>query len=262
MKKLIVNADDFGWSEGINKGIIDCHKNGIVTSTSLLATGQAYDHAVYLAKANPTLSVGVHLNFYRGTPLLETSDVLYGSIPKLVAYLMIGKVKTSQIEAEFRAQIDKIILSGIRPTHLDSEKHVHLLSPKVYKIVKKLSSEYGIKQVRVVKEPLLGSWKSFVLGLNSSYNTEVGSCGVAYSPTSYVGLERVLRQASRSEQAEVELITHPGYLDEEFWQLQATIPNKLTYAREEEAKILQSERARKLVSKYNFELTSFGVKNI
>src|SRR5579863_2733104 len=75
MRNLIVNADDLGWTEGINRGIAEAHRKGLVTSTSLLANGRAFDSAVQVAGANPELGVGVHLNLSDGAPTAPSSKV-------------------------------------------------------------------------------------------------------------------------------------------------------------------------------------------
>ena len=75
MKRLIVNADDFGWTEGVNRGILEAHRNGIVTSTTVLANGAAFDAAMGLARRELRLGVGVHLNLSDGAPILPRWEV-------------------------------------------------------------------------------------------------------------------------------------------------------------------------------------------
>ena len=259
-KILMVNADDFGWSESVNRGIVDCFKNGIVTSTSLLATGEAFGHAVKLSTESPGLRVGVHLNFYRGTALLPESGQLPGSVSKFVTGMLCGKYKTEQIEQEFRAQIKKVISAGIKIDHLNSEKHLHLW-PSLFRIVARLAEEYKIGYVRIVTEDFSITPVALPLTLLSLYNHKIvetsdfkvsdQTMGVTESPTSLLKLDRILAGGGEGL---TELVVHPGYLDEGFWDLQKKVNNKLTYSREAEAKVLGSVEAKNLVTKYGYTL--------
>src|SRR3954447_19197922 len=123
---LIVNADDFGITEGTNRAIIDAHQNGIVTSTSLLANGYAFDHAVSLAKQTPSLGIGVHLTLTEGPPvsnclpaeLLSPDGKLPLSNQPYVRALLSGQLPREAIRCEYTAQVGKIIDAGITPTHI------------------------------------------------------------------------------------------------------------------------------------------------
>src|SRR5262245_12956940 len=106
MKDLIVNADDLGWTAGVNRGIAEAHRNGIVTSTSLLANGEAFDDGVITARALPAMGVGVHLNLSDGTPLsskkavpslLDETGKLSGGPEQLLLKLARRKLKLSEV---------------------------------------------------------------------------------------------------------------------------------------------------------------------
>lgn len=137
MKRLIVNADDFGFTRDVNEGIVHAHRNGILTATTLMATGPAFEHAVELARANPSLDVGVHLVLVGGEGYPPT-------VAKLMQAIALGRI---QIEHELRAQIRKVMAAGIRPTHLDTHKHTHLLPP-VLAAVARLATEFQIPWIR------------------------------------------------------------------------------------------------------------------
>jgi predicted glycoside hydrolase/deacetylase ChbG (UPF0249 family) len=152
---LIVNADDFGMTEGHNHAIIDAHLNGIVTSTSLLANGYAFDHAVALAKVHPTLGIGVHLTLTEGLPVAANVDVLLepdGKLPlsnqPIVRALLQARFPYAAIQTEFGAQVQKVIAAGIKPTHIDGHKYIHLL-PGVSTIAVKIAQQYNIPVMRV-----------------------------------------------------------------------------------------------------------------
>ncbi len=156
MKQLIVNADDFGITENVNRGILDAYRDGIVTSTTLLANGMAFKSAVAASKQFHGLGIGVHLNLTEGMPVADASHVptlvdrggrLHLTSPRLWAGIALGQVSLSDIEVELRAQVMKVIHAGIRPTHFDGHKHVHVL-PRISEIVIRLAREFRLPAVR------------------------------------------------------------------------------------------------------------------
>ena len=140
---LIVNADDFGFTRGVNAGIVEAHKNGILTAATLMANGDAFDDAVRLARETPSLDVGCHLVLIGGKSLVTGFD-LPASPAALVRAVIAGRVP---IYEELSAQVRKIAAAGIAPTHLDTHKHTHLLPP-VLNAVARISAETGIRWVR------------------------------------------------------------------------------------------------------------------
>src|SRR6516164_1415614 len=160
MRSLIVNADDLGWTEGVNRGIADAHRNGIVTSASLLANGAAFDDAVKTAGQLPGLGVGVHLNLSDGRPaapprevtsLLNEVGEFSGGPQSLLLRLTAGRVDPGEVEKEWDAQIQKVRAAGIRPTHLDGHKHVQML-PGLFAVALRLAKKHGIPALRVSLE--------------------------------------------------------------------------------------------------------------
>ncbi|MCC7450636.1 MAG: ChbG/HpnK family deacetylase [Anaerolineae bacterium] len=152
---LIVNADDFGITEGTNRAIIDAFQRGIVTSTSLLANGYAFDHAVALAHENPSLGIGVHLTLTEGPPVSANNRQITRSDGKLplsnqpfARALIAGRLPRDAIRREFAAQINKVVAAGIKPTHVDGHKYIHLL-PGISAIVANLARQFSIPVMRV-----------------------------------------------------------------------------------------------------------------
>ena len=135
MRTLVVNADDFGFTRDVNRGIVEAHRNGILTATTLMAPGDAFDDAVHLAKENPALDIGCHL-------------VMVGSpgFPDTVAQLILA-VRKMPVYDLLAAQVRKIVDAGIVPTHLDTHKHTHLLPP-VLDAVARIAEEFHIPWVR------------------------------------------------------------------------------------------------------------------
>ena len=137
MKTLVVNADDFGFTRDVNEGIVHAHRSGILTATTLMATGEAFEHAVELARETPSLDIGCHL-------VLVGSPGFPSSVPQLVRAVALGSIP---IYRELKRQVTRILEAGIVPTHLDTHKHTHLL-PSVLDAVARISEEFGIRWVR------------------------------------------------------------------------------------------------------------------
>jgi chitin disaccharide deacetylase len=137
VRKLVVNADDFGFTRDVNQGIVEAHRQGILTATTLMATGAAFDDAVRLARENPTLDIGVHLVLVGQPPFPAT-------VPQLTRAVALGRLR---IYDELQTQVRRILDAGLEPTHLDTHKHTHLLPP-VLAAVAQLSEEYKIPWVR------------------------------------------------------------------------------------------------------------------
>ena len=133
-KRLITNADDFGWSRGITDGILLAHRDGVITSTTLMANKPASEYALEQAAKFPKLGIGVHLHLCDGGPVLPPREVpslvntegQFYPIGELRRRLWRGKLRRAEIEAEFRAQIRWVKDRGVAPDHADSHHHVHL----------------------------------------------------------------------------------------------------------------------------------------
>lgn len=177
---LIVNADDLGLHRDINRGIHLAHTQGIVTSCSVVPCGEAFQDAAKILQECPELDVGVHLTLVEERPLCPPEDVpsLVGAhgrfLPTYRAFTaraLTGRVSPGEVRRELRAQIERVLAIGRRPSHLDSHQHVHLLPP-VWRVVRELASDYGIRWVRVPRFSSLVQFRKsaydpiFRLGLN------------------------------------------------------------------------------------------------
>src|SRR5262245_54007210 len=165
MKRLIVNADDFGFTRGVNESIIRTFQEGILTSTTLMANGDAFQHAVELAIANPKLGVGCHLAAVGGNAIAKENGKLAsaeGRLPKTLSQLIIklarGEVRSLDIEREFAAQVERVCAAGIKPTHLDTHKHT-AVHPAVMQALVRVASDFGISAARFPFETLTASGK-------------------------------------------------------------------------------------------------------
>lgn len=159
MRLLIVNADDFGISEGVNQGIVEAHRRGILTSTTLMVNTPAFEHAVEISRETPALAIGVHLNLTTGTPVLPPSEIptLVGEggrflgLNPLLKQLTLGRIDPQQIEAELSAQVEKATRAGVTITHLDSHHHVHT-HPVLQPVAIRIALRSGIRGIRCTTE--------------------------------------------------------------------------------------------------------------
>lgn len=152
MKHLIINADDFGLTSGVNRGIMRAHGEGVLTSATLMAGGLAWREAVELSRTNPSLGVGVHLTLTALKPVLPPGQVpsLVDSQGKFRRQLWRAPLwRRREVEREWRAQILRLLETGLNPTHLDSHHHTHLW-PGLIKVIEKLAREFGIPAVRFI----------------------------------------------------------------------------------------------------------------
>jgi predicted glycoside hydrolase/deacetylase ChbG (UPF0249 family) len=258
LKKLVVNADDFGFTHDVNEGIARAHREGILTATTLMAYGAAFDNAVIRARELPELDVGVHLTLVGAPPY-----------PATVSDLIIAMARRKiDVGGELRKQIEKVLAAGIRPLHLDAHKHTHLLPP-VLKRVAALSREYGIPWVRRPFDfPLQAS------GIPYSRRLVTRSLG-ALSGGFYRTLNRYgcrttdhfagFRITGRYDTAELcalvralpegvtELMTHPGVCTDEL----RAVHTRLKESRQKELEALTSAEVKQALREAGVELVRY-----
>jgi predicted glycoside hydrolase/deacetylase ChbG (UPF0249 family) len=162
--RLIVNADDFGLSEAVNRGIVAAHDRGIVTSTSIMATGPAFEHAVELARSRPKLAVGIHLVLTEHRPLIgaaaaaslvEPDGRFAPHVVQLLRKQLRGRISLPQVRLELEAQLTRVRDAGIALSHIDGHQHVHVL-PKIAGVVAELAARHGVAAVRYPAERVRG----------------------------------------------------------------------------------------------------------
>jgi chitin disaccharide deacetylase len=288
MKRLIVNADDLGFTEGVSRGILHAHRYGMVTSASLMANGEAFEMAVAMSRTAPRLSVGVHLALTQGTPVSRPAKVRSllndrGELPRnawsLAYALLTRRVDLHEIAIELRAQIDRVLRAGIAPTHLDGHQHVHVL-PGISEIVIALAHEFGIPNVRC---PLEGNGlrmrdlhgrQASQFGVLSQYlvSWEVGWCARRFKTrinntglscpehffglrqTGYLNLDSLENILRHLPEGTSELMCHPGYVDSNL----AKTGTRLLAQREVEARTLMWSQPQNLATDLGIELVSYG----
>ena len=246
MKRLIVNADDFGYTRGVNAGIVRGFRDGIVTSTTIMANGDAFEDAIKCAQANPKLGVGCHLVLVGGKCIAPAKEVGYlvdsegrlpASLPALLSKLSTGSVGPETIETELRAQVERVIAVGLRPTHFDSHKHTHV-HPKVMEVVVRVAEEFKITRIRKPFEDTtallwpvfragVSSWKqratALIAGVNVSGFRKLASLHGMRMPDHFMGVaatgrlnrEAILAMIGAMRDGVTELMCHPGEYDED-----------------------------------------------
>lgn len=287
MKRLIVNADDFGLAESVNDAIIATQDFGILTSASLLANGSAFGHAVAANLEFPDLSLGVHLNLSSGTPVSDAARIptlvnqrgeLYMNPISLGMGLLQRRIRLEHIRAEFRAQVIKIFDAGVAPTHLDGHLHVHVL-PQIAPLVIEIAREFGIRCIRCPAEdlettlPLL--WRhgdaclaalkrsAIAYGVTSfaqRFREQLRSnglvcpdafCGLAH--TGFLNTRTLSELLASIRDGVTELMCHPGYASAEL----QSAGGDLTNSRGSEVVALTAPQIRRTVERLGIRLISF-----
>jgi hypothetical protein len=241
--KVIINADDFGFSESVNLGIIEGHKNGIVTSTTIMVNMPAVEHALNLLKQNSSLGLGIHISLTVGKPISSNVNTLIKETGEFYGIAEIQNfANLEDVYKEAKAQIEKLIFNGIYPTHLDSHHHVHTLKNFRYTFFE-LAKEYNLP-IRII---------------NEEHKEEARRFGIRtvdrFSDNFYDSAEgEILIQKLRELPADsvIEIMTHPGFMDED--TIKRTSYN---YKRELELKELIRLKSSKTLKNMKLQFISF-----
>jgi predicted glycoside hydrolase/deacetylase ChbG (UPF0249 family) len=242
VKRLIINADDFGLAPGVNRAVIELQQAGALSSTTLMATAPYFSAAVHLAFAQSSLSVGCHVILVDGSPCLHPHDVpsllaprhpalLRPTVGHFLRDLLRGRIRPQEIEAEAIAQIRRIQSSGLTVSHIDSHKHLHAF-PGALAPLLRAAQHCGVQSVRNPFEPgwslratpsagglrraqvyaLRTRWGAWTrLAAEHGFTTTDGSIGILAT-----GIldQRVLRSLLHAmPEGTWELVCHPGYND-------------------------------------------------
>jgi hopanoid biosynthesis associated protein HpnK len=280
LRRLIINADDFGLTSGVNRAIVEAHQQGVVTSATLMANSRAFDEAAAMAKRNPTLAVGCHVVLVDGFPVSAPSNIpsLLGQDSarfraKLGQFVRAGrKVTSADIEAEATAQIRKIQAAGVTVSHLDSHKHTHMF-PAVTGSTLRAAKACGVATIRNPFERARfrffkdrrNLWTRYVqvrmLHLlarrfrrqvhDAGLHTTHGTIGiVATGSLDHDLFECLVRDLPDGTW---EFVCHPGYNDAEL----QNAGTRLLESRAQELEILTSPRSRDLLKRCGIELISY-----
>ncbi len=287
MRRLIVNADDFGFTAGVNRAIAEAHARGIVTSSTLMARGPAFDDAVRLAKQLPRLSVGCHVVLIDGEPVLDAAHLptitsgnsapprFRDGLLSFAARALAGRLDPGEIEAETSAQIRKIQSAGITVSHVDSHKHTHLF-PAVLRPMLRAARACNVRAIRNPfgpRKPLKSGtllarpslWTRYaevrILGtLAGKFHDAASREGLA-TPDGTLGVvvtgaldEKLFRAiAEIIPEGTWEFVCHPGYNDADL-RMAST---RLHESREIELHVLTMPEVRELLSNFGIDLISY-----
>ena len=247
--RLIVNADDFGMTAGVNRAVAELHAAGALTSTTLMACGAAFQDAVRIAHEQPTLGIGCHIVLVDGTPtgatwngssLLAPNGAFTTSMADFATAIAARYTKPEHIEREVEAQIGKLQDAGINVTHVDTHKHTHLL-PTVARAVMRGARRMGMQRIRNPFEPawcsalspapvsrrvpfrLLHNLSGFfdrLLAEEGLRSTDASLGLIATGSLTTAVLQRILNAAPAGE---YELVCHPGYNDADLDQMKTKL---------------------------------------
>jgi len=241
---LIVNADDFGLTPGVNRSIAELHRAHALSSATLMATGAFFDDAVALAHANPALEVGCHILLVDGTPALPPAQIptlcpngqfFRPSLASFVADLFSFRIRSSEITAEATAQIQRLQDTGLRVSHIDTHKHTHLFP----RVLRPLLAAARASEVPAIRNPFEPAWalratkgssrlrRIAVTALQSqhrAFQRSVRAAGLATTSgtigvlaTGDLNVEETLRSLlaaiPNDPNQTWELVCHPGYPD-------------------------------------------------
>jgi len=265
-RQLVVNADDFGFTPDVNRGIVEAHRRGILTAATLMANGDGFDDAVRLARETPSLDIGCHLVLVGGRSLVSGSG-LPSTVAKLLAALARREVDPYR---ELAAQVRRIVEAGIRPTHLDTHKHTHL-APPVLEAVARLGREFDILWVRRPFDfprsaaggavPLLKRLTSASLAVVRRRFHRVLEREGRRSTDHFAGFQITGRFRARElvellgklPPGSTELMCHPGFCGD----LRGA-PTRLKESREEELRALIAPEVRDALSRHAIQLVNYA----
>ncbi|MCC7104096.1 MAG: ChbG/HpnK family deacetylase [Chloroflexi bacterium] len=293
VRELIVNADEFGLTEGVNRGIEAVHRRGLCTSTTLVANEHAFENAIEMARQMPGLAIGVHLNITHGVPVLPEvrvhtlvdEDGLFYRRSRFLRRAVAGQVNLVHVEDEFRAQIEKVMEAGILPSHLDSHESIYMY-PAIFRILASLAREYHLP-ARLQDEHLMRAGfasrelqarylasetfaKNQVMNvLANRYRILLRDWGIPTTDhfISTFGCYRKqpndLYEALRYElvhlpEGVTELMVHPGFADS-LLEMSLDGGREAALRREEEVHVLTDPRIRALLEEQQIRLIDYRV---
>jgi predicted glycoside hydrolase/deacetylase ChbG (UPF0249 family) len=286
VRRLIINADDFGLTGGVNRAIIECHQAGSVTSTTLMANSSNFKSAVDLAHAHAKLGVGCHVMLVDGQPLATAERVRSLLVPgervfrsgaaEFASAVVRKQVRAEDIALEASAQISKLQSAGVKVTHIDTHKHTHIF-PRILKPLLEAAQKFGIHAVRnpfgamdvASSSELLQAPKVWLRKMqmrllhrySGDFSREVRAAGMQTTDGTF-GIvatgsfdERTLHSILDAiPDGTWELVCHPGYYDSAL----DCVKTRLRQSRVIEREILSAPGLREEIQRRGIELINFA----
>jgi len=287
VRRLIVNADDFGFTAGVNRAIVEAHTRGIVTSSTLMANARAFADAIVSAKTVPRLSVGCHIVLIDGEPILDAKQIpsiasassgrvrFRQGLKSFATRALAGRLDAGEIESEATAQIRKLQAAGVNVSHVDTHKHTHLF-PSVLRPLLRAARACGVRAIRnpfgprqplrsseLLKRP--GLWTRYaevrILRMLAARFRDAANRAGLTTPDGTLGIvvtgaldEKLFRAvAAIIPEGTWEFVCHPGYNDDDL-KLAST---RLRESRETELRVLTMPEARSLLLNQGISLISY-----
>jgi hopanoid biosynthesis associated protein HpnK len=281
MRRLIVNADDFGLTSGVNRAILEAHGHGILTSATLMANARATSEAVTMAVSAHALSVGCHIVLVDGEPLAANvpsltveAKTMRDGVGELMFATLTRNVEMDEVYREAAAQIAKLVSSGLTLSHLDSHKHTHMV-PRITDAIMRAASDAGIRAIRNPFEPAWslqaaraagGKFRlrafevSLLAALRPRFERSArrfgmkvpdGTFGIAL--TGFMSRERLTNLIDAMPEGTWELVCHPGYNDAELGR----VGTRLRASRFEELELLTGAEIRQALESHGVQLISY-----
>jgi predicted glycoside hydrolase/deacetylase ChbG (UPF0249 family) len=269
LKRLIVNADDFGFTPAVTAGILEAHAAGTVNSTSVMVHCPGWDDAVRRARETPTLEYGLHLNLLVGAPTarapsLTGADGRFLPLATIVRRALTGRLNRRDVAAECEAQLAALSAAGIRCTHIDSHRHTHAL-PVVRRAIAAIAAERKLPLRRPIESHLrAGDFGSQLHRgvIAASWRVTSVTAARTGAPDHFVGVsmqgsrgfaEQFVAAVDRLAEGTTEMMVHPGRVDAALVDIDA-----YTHEREHELAALTSPQLRDCLRRDDLKLIGFS----
>ncbi len=269
-RRLVVNADDLGFTAGVNRGILEAHRAGVVTSASMLVNTPGFEDAVCRAREAPSLGIGLHLNLVQGRPLATVPSLTdpstgeFHALGALAVRALARRIDPADVRAETGAQLARLRASGLRVTHVDGHRHAHAL-PGIWEHALDVALREGVE---IVRRPVESPWiRPLALGASAkklALRAALLACrgSRARSPDHFVGLSLqggaagpsgLLDILDRLRPGTTELMVHVGEVDRELGAL-----DDYTWERQRELAVLTADPVRARLARGDITLIHFG----
>ena len=270
---MIINADDFGYTRGVTRGIVEAFHAGAISSATLLANMPAFDDAILAVRNGAAaLGVGVHINLVQGRPLARVPTLTdartgsFHSLPVLIARALSGRIDPDEVGAECDAQIAAVRLAGVHVTHLDSHMHTHALPP-LWPAIAAAAVRGGVQAMRWPAEsmhttPLPASRLASNVLVALSWKAVRRTASPLRFPDHFIGMSlqggrnverKLVRAFDRLEAGTTELMMHPGHTDADLASM-----DDYTWQRERELAALTAPMVQDRLHEGGIQLVDFG----